>query len=46
MLIHAYVSVPAPTAIVTTVLTSREHKGPYRLHSVATIPLIAGGRAR
>lgn len=43
MLIHAYVSVPAPTAIVTTVLTNGEHKGPYRLHSVAKIPLVAGG---
>jgi hypothetical protein len=43
MLIHAYVSVPAPTAIVTTVVTNREHKGPYRLHSVSTIPLVAGG---
>jgi hypothetical protein len=43
MLIHAYVSVPAATTIVTPVLTSREHKGPYRLHSVSKIPLIAGG---
>jgi hypothetical protein len=43
MLIHAYVSVPAPTAIVTPVLTNKEHKGPYRLHSVTKIPLIAGG---
>ncbi|HEY1355377.1 MAG TPA: hypothetical protein VGF09_03595 [Solirubrobacterales bacterium] len=43
LLIHAYVNVPAPTAIVSPVWTSREHKGPYRLHSVATIPAIAGG---
>jgi len=43
LLIHAYVNVPAPTAIVTTVWTNREHKGPFRLHSVATIPVIAGG---
>jgi hypothetical protein len=43
LLIHAYVNVPAPTAIVTQVWTNREHKGPYRLHSVATIPAIAGG---
>src|ERR1700720_1272588 len=43
LLIHAYVSVPAPTAIVTTIVTTKEHKGPYRLHSVAKIPLIAGG---
>jgi hypothetical protein len=43
MLIHAYVNVPAPTAIVTPVLTNRERKGPYRLRSVSKIPLIAGG---
>lgn len=43
LLVHAYVNVPAPTAIVTQVWTNREHKGPYRLHSVATIPVIAGG---
>lgn len=43
MLIHAYVSVPAPTAIVTKVVTTKEHKGPYRLHTVAKIPVIAGG---
>jgi hypothetical protein len=43
LLIHAYISVPAPTAIVTTVVTGREHKGPYRLHSVTTIPPIANG---
>jgi hypothetical protein len=43
LLIHAYVSVPAPTAIVTRVVTTREHKGPYRLHSVTSIPLIANG---
>jgi hypothetical protein len=43
LLIHAYVAVPAPTSIVTPVWTNREHKGPYRLHSVVTIPPIAGG---
>jgi hypothetical protein len=43
LLIHAYVDVPAPTAIVTPIWTNREHKGPYRLHSVGTIPVIAGG---
>lgn len=43
MLIHAYISVPAPTAIVTPVVISREHKGPYRLHSVTSVPLIANG---
>ncbi len=42
-LIEAYVPVPAPTAIVTKVLTTREHKGPYRLHVLAQIPKIASG---
>lgn len=43
MLVHAYVSVPAPTALVTRVVTTKEHKGSYRLHSVASIPVVAGG---
>jgi hypothetical protein len=43
LFIHAYVSVPAPTAIITPVVTTREHKGPYRLRSIATIPTVAGG---
>lgn len=43
LLIHAYVSVPVPTAIVTKIVTTREHRGPYRLHSIARIPQIAGG---
>ena len=41
--IHAYVSVPAPTAIVTTVKIKKEHRGRYGLRSIATIPPIAGG---
>jgi hypothetical protein len=41
--IHAYVAVPTPTAIVTTVKISKEHKGLYGTHSIASIPLIAGG---
>jgi hypothetical protein len=40
---HAYVSVPAPTAVIVTVKATKEHKGPYGLHTVATVPLIAGG---
>ncbi len=43
MLVHAYISVPAPTAIVAKVITTKEHKGSYRLHSVTTIPEVAGG---
>lgn len=41
--IHAYLTVPTPTAIVTPVIVTHIHKGVYRLHSVAKIPLIAGG---
>jgi len=41
--IHAYVAVPAPTAIVTTVKIKKEHRGRFGLRSIATIPPIAGG---
>lgn len=41
--IHAYVSVPAPTAIIVPVVTTRIHRGPYRLHAVSKIPVVAGG---
>jgi hypothetical protein len=41
--IHAYITVPTPAAIVTTVKISKEHKGPYGLHSIASVPKIAGG---
>lgn len=40
LLIHTFITVPAPTAIVTTVTVSRKGTG---LHSVAKIPVIAGG---
>jgi hypothetical protein len=43
ILIHAYVAVPAPTAIVETITITKEHKGPYNLHAAGPIPLIAGG---
>ena len=43
MFIHAYVSVPTPTAIVTTVKIKKIHKGPYGTRAVARIPRIAGG---
>ncbi len=43
MLIHAYINVPAPTALVTEVTTTKEHQGVYRLHTVASIPVVAGG---
>ena len=40
LLIHTFITVPAPTAIVTTVTITRKGTG---LHSVAKIPVIAGG---
>jgi hypothetical protein len=41
--IHAYITVPTPAAIVTTVKIKKIHNGRYGLESVATIPKIAGG---
>lgn len=43
MLAHAYVSVPAPTAVVATAKVFRVNKGPYGLHPVIDVPVIAGG---
>ncbi|HEX8754238.1 MAG TPA: hypothetical protein VF731_12570 [Solirubrobacterales bacterium] len=43
MLFQAYVSIPAPTAIVVPLRMTPERKGRYGLHSVASIPVIAGG---
>jgi hypothetical protein len=40
LLIHTFITVPAPTAIVTDVTVTRKGSG---LHSVAKIPVIAGG---
>ena len=40
---HAYVNVPAPTAVVSTVEISRVDKGALGLHLVVQIPKIAGG---
>ncbi len=41
--IHAYITVPVPAAIVSTVKVTKIHKGRYGLLSVTTIPKIAGG---
>jgi hypothetical protein len=41
--IHAYITVPVPAAIVTTVKIKKIHHGRYGLLAVATIPKIAGG---
>jgi hypothetical protein len=43
LFLQAYVAVPTPTAIVTTLKIKKVHNGPYGLRSVATIPVIAGG---
>ena len=41
--IHAFITVPTPAAIVTTVKIKKIHNGRYGLKSVASIPKIAGG---
>jgi hypothetical protein len=41
--IHAYITVPVPAAIVTTVKIKKIKKGRYGLLSVASVPKIAGG---
>jgi hypothetical protein len=43
LLVHAYVAVPAPTAVIATVKITRIHRGHYGIHTVAQIPAIAGG---
>lgn len=43
MYAHVYVSVPAPTAVVTTVQVKKIHKGRYGTRAIAKIPTIAGG---
>jgi hypothetical protein len=43
VLLHAYVDVPAPTAIVVPVQVTRIKQGRFGLEIVATIPRIAGG---
>lgn len=42
-LIHAYITVPTPAAIVTTVKIKKIHNGRYGMLATATIPTIAGG---
>lgn len=43
VLLHAYVDVPAPTAIVVKATVTRIHRGRFGLHIAAKIPRIAGG---
>lgn len=40
--VHAYLTLPVPAAIVTTVKIKKIHKGRYGLESVASVPPIAG----
>jgi hypothetical protein len=42
-LIHAYITVPVPAAIVTTVKIKKIHHGRYGYLSIASVPKIAGG---
>ena len=43
LLLHAYVNVPAPTAIVVKAKVTRIHEGRFGLRIQATVPRIAGG---
>jgi hypothetical protein len=43
LLIHTYVAVPAPTAVIVPVKISQIHRGHFGLHTEAKIPAIAGG---
>jgi hypothetical protein len=43
LFIHAFITVPTPAAIVTTVTLTKIHKGRYGIHTVSKIPVIAGG---
>jgi hypothetical protein len=43
VLLHAYVDVPAPTAVIVQAKVTRIHRGRYGLHLEAHIPKIAGG---
>jgi hypothetical protein len=41
--LHAYVDVPAPTAVIVRATVTRIHKGRYGLRLKAHIPVVAGG---
>ena len=43
VLAHAYVNVPAPTAVIATVRVSRVSKGSLGIHVEVDVPKIAGG---
>ncbi len=41
--IHAYITVPVPAAVVTTLKIKKINKGRYGIYTVASVPRIAGG---
>lgn len=43
LLVHAYVSIPAPTSVVVPVRITGIHRGHYGIHALARIPVLAGG---
>lgn len=43
LLVHTYVHVPAPTAVVVPVKLSHIHRGHFGLHTFTKVPRIAGG---
>jgi hypothetical protein len=43
ILVHVYANVPAPTAFITRVNITKEHKGKYGMHIDSKIPVVAGG---
>ncbi|HEX6602874.1 MAG TPA: hypothetical protein VF030_09560 [Solirubrobacterales bacterium] len=43
LFLHAYVNVPAPTAVIVEATVTRVNRGRYGLHISAEIPKIAGG---
>jgi hypothetical protein len=43
LFIHAFITVPVPAAVVTTVTIEKIHKGRYGLHTISKIPVVAGG---
>lgn len=43
LLVHTYVDVPAPTAVIVPVKISQIHRGRFGLRADAKIPAIAGG---
>jgi hypothetical protein len=43
LFIHTFITVPVPSAVVTTVTIKKIHAGRYGLGTVSKIPVIAGG---